>query len=186
MNGLNQQKVDDFIQSYPEYAEIISDICSKTLYFTTAQILDGLRKSVSEYKRINPSLPLYVVVPDPKKSGQWIYNNIKDLLPEHKVKRMSPNKERAEYLYIDDWSLSGCNASFAFENLFYKTTEKCYYTMITFVLSRDADKTYLSNDYKFITTNVIGIHMIEKYQSSHNKFGEFCEFKNVINNFNSF
>ena len=110
------------MNKYPQFREIFELLYKNTQYFTTKQVLKSLELNINKWKRERKDNKLYVVLSLNKNykrevgSEEFFYKHFKHILPYHDLLLFDhndlPNKtidKDAEYLFLDDWSLSGTN-----------------------------------------------------------------------------
>lgn len=101
---------------------------------TKNEVIEGIRTLVGDYFKDKTYIkPIYINLPTDKiGSEHWVYLNVKDLLPEHKV--VLDEYDDVDIFFIDDWVLSGCNACANLENILYNLEVKnSRYTILSYV-----------------------------------------------------
>jgi len=124
INGLDQNEYNKMMDKYPQFEEIFELLYKNTQYFTTKQVLKSLELNINKWESERKDNKLYVVLSLNKNykgevgSEEYFYHKFKHLLPYHDLLLFDhnnlPNKtidKDAEYLFLDDWSLSGTNLS---------------------------------------------------------------------------
>jgi hypothetical protein len=93
-------------------------VLDSAVEITKDQVVERMRLSVTDWRQNRPhgEVPVYVHIPRGKiGSEHWIYLEVKDLLPPHTIVNADTqipstgNADEIEILYMDDWSLSGCD-----------------------------------------------------------------------------
>lgn len=115
MNGLRE--TDAVINLYPRFAEILTILFNQTEYFTRLEVEQLLISAISDWVRLRPSIPCYIIT-YPKKIGSefYYYHRLNHLFPDHIL--LNPNQmsslkvdQEIELVYIDDWVLTGIRTS---------------------------------------------------------------------------
>lgn len=114
MSGLDLQlpTCQELISKYPKYAEIFQILFENTQYFTREEILRDLEREINLWLQNRENLPLYIILPSHKIGSEYyFYYHFRNLLPEHTIIRdVYPEiTEKSEFLFLDDWSLTGTN-----------------------------------------------------------------------------
>ncbi len=129
--NLDSSTCINLFNKYPQFKDIFDILFRQTEYYTMKDILKDLEVNIKKWisERDN-SKELFIVLPVNDKIGSehYFYYHFKDILPKHTVLTSSAEKliEDVEYLYLDDWSLSGVNLLYSFENILYKKYGKDY------------------------------------------------------------
>lgn len=105
-------------------------------------VIKEMRSLVSNWKRTRQERDLFVSCNAGSKIGseQWIYLSVLDILPSHTILTKATSlTDGCEILYMDDWSLSGCNACAIFEdNMYMNKASNVLYTFIFYLLTDEA------------------------------------------------
>jgi len=104
---------------------MLSALRRETKCFSLNDIVAGLKTLITEWVAERQDRPLVVSLASEKLGSEfYFYDQLKDLLPKHKILRdyseiskLEAELGRIELLCIDDWTLSGINAMLIMRNL---------------------------------------------------------------------
>lgn len=182
MAGLNKELCNKFINENYKFKNELENLFENTIYFTTQEVIDGLRKLVKNYFS-NFEGKLYVYATETGSEG-YFYDMCKDLFPPYKILMEAPEEE-ATILFLDDWILSGNNMANNFENIFYQKNKYNYeIVFISFINTRNGIFTIegLQNYYKNVKFNFVYEHLLELFEVSD----EFAKYFNPDTEASSF
>lgn len=126
MSGLDLKRDNcrDLYNEYSEFSQIFDLLFENTVYLTRKTILSDLTKAILTWKKNRDNFSLYIILPMDKKIGsEHYYYMLNDLLPNHTIVSHDIGKVPlySEFVFIDDWYLSGTHLLNSFEHVIYKT-----------------------------------------------------------------
>jgi len=195
MLGLDNDKTKTFLERNEKFRPVIEGLIAQTHYFTTEQIIAGVRSEVKKYcdERKEQEVPLVVITGENGTSGYWLYQQVLNLLPPHthvwwRRAAGSPDlKGKVDILCIDDWSISGCQMVGLLQNHLYgvKDVSVNSYTIITCVATTTAIELVLQlchtaykhiipfEKFQFRSNHIIP--QIDKKLQEDELFSQYCE-----------
>lgn len=122
-SGLDYALCSDFIAQHPKFTKILDLLFQNTQYYTRQQILVDLQEKIQQWKAEREQIPLFVVL-SPLKIGSeyYYYHYFRNQLPPHTLiihQIPSTIPDLAEFLFLDDWILTGTRATDTFLNIVY-------------------------------------------------------------------
>lgn len=146
--GFNEQKCIDFINQHPQFTDMLVRLFETTEYVTAVEVIKGLRTLIQQWlSERDSSLKLIVMVDSNNDIGseQWIYQQVKDLLPPHiTVDKESFTDSNVELVMFDDWCLSGINMISTVDDKYFnlKQQELKIPTKTTFIIHIGTDRCF--------------------------------------------
>jgi DNA-directed RNA polymerase beta' subunit len=163
MENLNNDRIINFINKNIKYKEILIELFKNTKCIKKKDVIENIKNKLKLWKNQRENIKLYINLIGKIGSEHWIYDEIKYLLPQHDI-ILDENKllcDNSEILYIDDWSLSGCNCCGILEGLLYKNTKlnkykNIKYTTIFYISTKQSRDTLedVIDYYKYINLNI--------------------------------
>jgi hypothetical protein len=179
--------VKSFLEKHQEFSDILSELFQQTVYYTTREVIDGIRRVVSRYIRERDAeVPLYVNLPASYGSERWIYKSVRDLLPPHEILTDIEliQDRKIDIVFMDDWILSGANACGQLENALWgtrgaKVMPQVTYTVLTFISTREAQYALSSlcmKYYRKVTIKFMSEVTLEQFKPKSDELAFLKEF----------
>ena len=153
-------------------------VLKNTIVAKKENVIKSIRESILIWRQNKTNKKIYINLSTDKiGSEQWLYLEVKDLLPEHTIIQDEYCKieDHCEILYIDDICLSGYNACMNFRDFFkHRSLKDVHYNFIFYGatnegynLIRNYSKEFYSH-FKYACMNTIIIPRMDEIMQDKN------------------